>query len=120
MVGPAKLPGNPSKKRMIYQEDDSLSIFAPSDVKEELQQEEDEPLRKAMFMVNNTEPKSESHTDFDDILCDLTEESNNEELCDPKINSSLAKAINEAWGKKLTPEKLKTKLYKHLKPDNYD
>ena len=62
-VGPAKLPGNPNKKRIIYQDDDSLSLFAPSDVAEELQQEEDDPLRKVMFMVNDTEPQSEGHTD---------------------------------------------------------
>ena len=46
---------------------DSLSLFAPSDVEEELQQEEGDPLRKVMFVVNNTEPQSEGHTD--DILC---------------------------------------------------
>ena len=31
-VGSAKLPGNPNKKRIISQDDDSLSLFAPSDV----------------------------------------------------------------------------------------
>ena len=117
-VGPAKLPGNPNKKRIISQDDDSLSLFAPSDVEEELQQEEDDPLRKVMFVVNDTEPQSEGHTD--DILCELTEEFNNDEICDPKINTNLAKAINEVWGKKLTPEKLKTRLNKHLKPENCD
>ena len=50
----------------------------------------------------------------------MTEEINNDEICDPKINTSLAKAINEVWGKKLTPEKLKTRLNKHLKPENCD
>ena len=39
-VGPAKLPGNPNKI-IISQDDDCLSLFAPSDVEEELQQEED-------------------------------------------------------------------------------
>ena len=34
-VGPAKLPGNPNKKRIISQDDDSLSLFGPSDVEEE-------------------------------------------------------------------------------------
>ena len=34
-VGPAKLSGNPNKKRIIFQDDDSLSPFAPSDVEEE-------------------------------------------------------------------------------------
>ena len=67
-----------------------------------------------------TETQSEGHTDVDDILCELTEEFNNDELCDPKINPSLAKAINEVWGTKLTPELLKTRLNKHLKPENYD
>ena len=117
-VGPAKLPGNPNKKRIISQDDDSLSLFAPSEVEKELQQEEDNPLRKVMFVVNDTEPQSEGHTD--DILCELTEEFNNDEICDPKINTNLAKAINEVWGKKLTPEKLKIRLNKHLKPENCD
>ena len=116
-LGPVKLPGNPNKKRIISQDDDSLSLFAPSDVEEELQQEED-PLRKVMFVVNDTESQSEGHTD--DILCELTGEFNNDEICDPKINTNLAKAINEVWGKKLTPEKLKIRLNKHLKPENCD
>ena len=65
-------------------------------------------------MVNDTEPQSEGHTD--NILCELTKEFNDDKLCDPKINPNLAKAINEVWGKKLTPEKLKIRLNKHLKP----
>ena len=81
-VGPAKLPGNPNKKRIISQDDDSLSLFAPSDVEEQLQQEENDPLRKAAFVVNDTKPQSEGHND--DILCKLTEEFNNDKLCDPK------------------------------------
>ena len=28
-VGPAKLPGNPNKKRINYQDDDFLSLFTP-------------------------------------------------------------------------------------------
>ena len=112
-VGPAKLPSNPNKKRIISQNDDSLSLFAPSDVEEDLQ------LKKVMFVVSDTEPQSEGHTDdVDDILCELTEEFNKEKLCDPKINPSLAKAINEVWGKKLTLKKLKIRLNKHLKPEN--
>ena len=83
-----------------------------------MQQEEDDLLRKVMFVVNDTELQSEGHND--DILCDLTEEFNNDELCDPKINPNLAKAINEVWGKKLTPEKMKIRLNKHLKPENFD
>ena len=97
-VGPAKLPGNPNKKRIISQGDDSLSLLAPSDVEEELQQEEDDRLRKVMFVVNDTELQSEGHTD--DILCELTEEFNNDELCYPKIKPNLAKAINEVWVRK--------------------
>ena len=81
-VGPAKLPGNPNKKRIISQDDDSLSLFAPSDVEEQLQQEENDPLRKAAFVVNDAKPQSEGHND--DILCKLTEEFNNDKLCDPK------------------------------------
>ena len=92
-VGPAKIPGNPNQKIIISQDDNSLSLFALSDVEDDLQHEEDDPLRKVMFMVNDTEPQSEGHTD--DILCELTEEFNNHELCDPKINPNLAKAINE-------------------------
>ena len=52
-------------------------------------------------MVNHTEPQSEGHTN--DILCELTEEFNDDKLCDPKINPNLAKAINEVSSKKLTP-----------------
>ena len=85
---------------------------------EELQEEEGDPLRKVMFVVSDIEPQSEDHTD--DILCELIEEFNNDELCDPKINPNLAKAINKVWGKKLTPEKLKIRLNKHLKPENCD
>ena len=70
-----------------------------------MQQEEDDPLRKVMFVANDTEPQSEGHTN--DILCELTEEFNNDQICDPKINAKLAKAINEVWGKNLTPGKLK-------------
>ena len=103
-VGSAKLPGNPNKKRIICQDNDSLSLFATSDVEEELLQEEDNPLRKAMFVVNDIEPQSEGHTNG--ILSELTE-FNNDELCDPKINPNLAKAINEVWRNNLTPEKLK-------------
>ena len=103
-VGSAKLPGNPNKKRIICQDNDSLSLFATSDVEEELLQEEDNPLRKAMFVINDIEPQSEGHTN--DILSELTE-FNNDEPCDPKINPNLAKAINEVCGNKLRPEKLK-------------
>ena len=71
-----------------------------------------------MFVVNDTEPQSEDHTN--DILCELTEEFNNDELCDSKFNPNLAKAINEVWGKKQTTEKLKIRLNKHLKPENCD
>ena len=75
-----------------------------SDVKDDLQQEEDDPLQKVSFVVNVTEPNSEGHTE--DILCELRQKFNNDELCDPKINPNLAKAINEVLGKILTPEKL--------------
>ena len=43
-VGPAKLPGNPNKMRIISRDDDSLSLFAPSDEEDNLHQEEDDPL----------------------------------------------------------------------------
>ena len=71
-------------------------------MEEVFQQEKGHPLRKVMFAVNSTEPQSEGHTD--DILCQLTEEFNNDELCDPKINPNFAKAIIEVWGKHLKPE----------------
>ena len=71
-----------------------------------------------MFAVNDPEPQSEEHND--DILCELTQEFSNDELYDPKINPNLTKAINEVWGKKLTPERLKIRLNKHLKPENCD
>ena len=87
-------------------------------MEEELQQEEDGPLRKVMFLVNDAEPQSEGHTD--DILCELTEEFSNDKICDPKINRNLAKAINEVWGRKLTPEKLKIRLNKHLSQSNQE
>ena len=47
-----------------------MTLRISSDVEEELQQEEDDPLRKVMLVVSVTEPQSEFHTD--DILCDLT------------------------------------------------
>ena len=108
--GPAKVLGNPSKMRIISQDNDSLSLFAPSDVEDDLQRQEDNPLQKVMFVVNDTEPQSEGHTD--DTLCKLTEEFNNNELCDQSItaiNLKLVRAIYEVWIKKLTPEKLKNK-----------
>ena len=71
-----------------------------------------------MFVVNDTEPQSEDHTD--DILCERTEQFNNDEQCDPKINPNLTKAINKVWGNKLTTEKLKIRLNKDLKPENCD
>ena len=83
-----------------------------------MQQEEDDLLRRGMFVVNDTELQSEGRTD--NILCDLTEEFNNDELCDLKIKPNLTKAINEVWGKKLTPEKLKIRLNKHIKLENCD
>ena len=64
-------------------------------------------------MVNDTELWSEGQ--IENILSKLTEEFNNDKLCDPKINSKLGKAINEVCGKKLTSEKLKVRLNKHLK-----
>ena len=96
--------------RIISQDNDSLSLFAPSDVEDDLQRQEDNPLQKVMFVVNDTEPQSEGHTD--DTLCTLTEEFNNNELCDQSItaiNLKLVRAIYEVWIKKLTPEKLKNK-----------
>ena len=72
---------------------------------------------KVMLVLNDTEPQAEGHTE--DILCELTEEFNNDELCDTKMNPNLTKAINEFWGKKLTPEKLKIRLNKHLKPEYF-
>ena len=56
-----------------------------SDVKDDLQQEEDDPLQKVSFVVNVTEPKSEGHTE--DILCELRQKFNNDKLCDPKNQS---------------------------------
>ena len=40
--------------------------------------------------------------------------------CQPKINPNLTKAINEVWGKKLTPEKWRRRLNKNFKPENWD
>ena len=63
-VGPAKLPGNPNKNRKISQDDGSLSLFAPSHVEEELQQEAGDPLRKVMFVVHDTQSYSQRATLF--------------------------------------------------------
>ena len=80
-------------------------------MEDDLQQEEDDPLREVMFVVNDTEPQSQGHTlTSDDILCELREEFNNNKLCDSKTNLNLSKAINEVCSKKLTPEKLKIRL----------
>ena len=54
-VGPGKLPGISNKKRIISQDDDSLSLFAPSDVEDDLQQDKGDPLKKVMFVINDTE-----------------------------------------------------------------
>ena len=74
--------------------------------------------RKRMTLLERLCLWSEGHTDY--ILCELTEEFNNNELCGPKINPNLAKAINEVWSKKVTPKKLKIRLNKHLKPKYCD
>ena len=113
------LPGNSKKKRIISQDDDSLSRFAPSDVEDDLQQEQQRRLsQRDFFVVNDTELWSEGQ--IENILSMLTEEFNNDKLCDPKINSELPKAINEDCGKKLTSEKLKVRLNKNLKLQNCD
>ena len=39
--------------------------------------------------------------------CDVTEELKNDDLCNPKINANLSNTINEVWGRKMTPVKLK-------------
>ena len=44
--GPAKLLGNPNKMRIISQGNDSLSLFAPSDVENDLQEEEDNLFKR--------------------------------------------------------------------------
>ena len=49
------------------------------------------------------------YSDTEEILYQLTEEFNNDELCESKINPNLAKPINEVWGKKLKLEKFKIK-----------
>ena len=54
-IGPAQLPDNLNKKIIISQNDDSLSLFAPSDVDHDLQREEQDALWKVMFVVNDTE-----------------------------------------------------------------
>lgn len=53
-------------------------------------------------------------------LCWLTEEFEDDDLCDSKINPNLANAIHKVLGRKLNSEKLKIRLHKYLKPENYD
>ena len=94
------MPFNANRKTVISQDNDPLSLFAPSDVEDELQGGEDNPLHRVMFVVNETEPQAEEQIGFSiskDILGELTEEFKNDELCHPKINPSLVNAINEAW-----------------------
>ena len=84
------MPFNANRKTVISQDNDSLSLFAPLDVEDELQGGEDNPLHRVMFVVNETEPQPEEQ------IGELTEEFKNDELCHPKINPSLVNAINEA------------------------
>ena len=106
-VGPVKLPGNPSKTRIISQDNGCPSLFVPSDLEDDLPRNKGNPLWKVIFKVNSTVPQPESYNE--DILCDLTEKFNNDELCDRKINLNLSKAINELWRKKLIPKKCENK-----------
>ena len=76
-VGPAKLLDNPNKKRIISQDYDSLSLFASSDVEEELRKKR-VTLLKWLCLVSDTGVQSGGHTD--DILCELTEEFCNDNL----------------------------------------
>ena len=85
------MPFNANRKTVISQDNDSLSLFAPLDVEDELQGGEDNPLHRVMFVVNETEPQPEEQ------IGELTEEFKNDELCHPKINPSLVNAINEAY-----------------------
>ena len=57
-----KVTRQSKQKDKISQDDDSLSLFKPADVEDDLQQEMDDTLRKVMFVFNDTEPPSESHT----------------------------------------------------------
>ena len=53
-VRPAKLLGIQTKREKFLK---TMTPFAPSDVDEDLQQEEDNPFRKVMFVINDTEPQ---------------------------------------------------------------
>ena len=48
----AKLPRNTNKERIISQDNDSLSLFAPSDVEDESKGDKDDPLRWIMKQNN--------------------------------------------------------------------
>ena len=60
-VGLTKLPGNASKERIFSQSNDSVSFFAPSNVENELQGDQDD-LYKLMFVGNETKNKPEKQT----------------------------------------------------------
>ena len=91
------MPGNANKK-IISHNDDSLSHFLSSYLKDGLQGDESDPLRSAMFVFNETEwqPETKVSISNDDILCYLTEGFLNNELCDPKINLNLANKIKKS------------------------
>ena len=50
-----------TKEENNFQDDDTLSLLAHSDVEDGLQQEKDDPLGKAMFAGNDAESKSGPH-----------------------------------------------------------
>lgn len=112
------MPGNANKK-IISHNDDSLSHFLSSYLKDGLQGDESDPLRSAMFVFNETEwqPETKVSISNDDILCYLTEGFLNNELCDPKINLNLANKIKKVCSRKRTSDKLKIKRNKYLRPD---
>ena len=102
---------------MISHDDDSLSLFAPYDVEDDLQREELGPLREVLFLVNNREAQSEGHTKGLRKYCARRQKLNNDKLYDPKINPNFGNTIDEVWGKKLTEAKLKIRLHKRLKTE---
>ena len=67
------MPRNWNKKIIISYDDDSQSLFAASDDDYELQGDEDNPLRRVMLVVNETEPQTETGVSisYDDSLYKL-------------------------------------------------
>ena len=93
--------------------DDEVSIYASDD---------DEDLKLLTEQVQPDEPKArENDSELNSkLLQDLANTFEEEDNTGEKIQQQLADVCLKRWGKKLSPEKIKTLLNKYNRPSNCD